>query len=372
MRKKIVSFVILFLLVASGRSFADWKIAGTTQSYRYYAGSAPLPDGRILIVGGVTEDSRGYLSTSNTVEVFDPSTGTSVGATNLFAKRNRPTVTPLPNGMILVAGTYYDSNSSDTEFEELFVYGPSPYFIKTGKMNYPRYSHNAVLLKNGNVLIIGGTLWESGGAIVKVTKYAEIFDPVSRNFSVVSQSITTPRADSASVLLKDGRVLITGGSDGSKALSTVEIFDPVQKTFEQAGFMNESRYYHTATLLPTGEVLIAGGYDGKNHKNTAEIYNPSTGAFTPVPNMKTARSFHKAILTENRKVLLVGGYNGSSNNATSEMFDPISDTFACLSDLNKERSGFVMEKVKKRIYVTGGSSQNKDTLVVETYVPGCN
>ncbi|HXN07705.1 MAG TPA: kelch repeat-containing protein, partial [Nitrospiria bacterium] len=35
-----------------------------------------------------------------------------------------------------------------------------------------------------------------------------------------------------------------------------------------------ARVNHTATLLPTGEVLISGGFDGTDALSSAEIYSP--------------------------------------------------------------------------------------------------
>lgn len=85
-------------------------------------------------------------------------------------------------------------------------------------------------------------------------------------------------------LLKDGRVLITGGFEGDgrvnatrcpdnlkqaknciklEATNKAYIFDPGSlKLYKLSKPMLEKRALHTATLLPDGRVLIAGGVDG--------------------------------------------------------------------------------------------------------------
>ena len=69
-------------------------------------------------------------------------------------------------------------------------------------------------------------------------------------------------------LLTDGRVLVVGGRSNNCtsncpifSLDSAEIFDPATGTFTQTGFLNYSRYNHTATLLSDGRVLILGRND---------------------------------------------------------------------------------------------------------------
>ncbi len=68
------------------------------------------------------------------------------------------------------------------------------------------------------------------------------------------------------------------------------------------GSMQAGRAWHTATLLPSGKVLITGGVDGSgNTLNTAEVFDPLTNTFTLTTdaslggtNMNVARKLHTA------------------------------------------------------------------------------
>jgi len=74
--------------------------------------------------------------------------------------------------------------------------------------------------------------------------------------------------------------------------------------------MNNSRYAHTASVLEDGKVLVTGGYDGSIYLNTAELYDSSTETWTATGSMHDARSFHAASILTNGKVLVTGGYGG--------------------------------------------------------------
>jgi hypothetical protein len=62
------------------------------------------------------------------------------------------------------------------------------------------------------------------------------------------------------------------------------------------GPMNAARKWHTATRLSDGRVLIAGGHDGTTALKSTEIYDPVTHAFTAIEDMSTPRALHSATL----------------------------------------------------------------------------
>jgi WD40 repeat protein len=129
-----------------------------------------------------------------------------------------------------------------------------------------RYMHTATLLADGRVLMVGG--YDSSDDPVTS---AEVFDPVTRQFST-SGSLQTPAACQGASLLRDGRVLFTGGMDvDGYNLDTAELWDPATGEFARVGPMGHLHGCHTATLLPDGSVLIAGGVSDRS----SERYVPS-------------------------------------------------------------------------------------------------
>ena len=113
-------------------------------------------------------------------------------------------------------------------------------------------------------------------------------------------------------LLRDGRVLVTGGrSPKDSVYTSAEMYDPTTGKFSSAGSMTDGRQQHTATLLRDGRVFIAGGYwsDGQKWavQSSTEIYDPATGNFSPTGSMGAPRDGHTATLLDDGRVLIAGG-----------------------------------------------------------------
>jgi hypothetical protein len=94
-------------------------------------------------------------------------------------------------------------------------------------------------------------------------------------------NMASPRFDHTATLLSNGKVLVTGGCDGSNAaLKTAEVYDPATHTWSPVSDMASPRCGHTATLLGNGRVLVSGGVNNSGPLQTAEVYDPATNTWT--------------------------------------------------------------------------------------------
>jgi len=119
---------------------------------RMFQTATLLPNGKVLITGG----HNGSSSSLNTAELFDPATGIFSQTGSMNSLRWQHTATLLPDGRVLIAG---GTSASETQqavdasiLNSVEIYNPSTgTFSLAGTMNYPRQSHTATLLLNGKV-----------------------------------------------------------------------------------------------------------------------------------------------------------------------------------------------------------------------------
>ncbi len=90
-------------------------------------------------------------------------------------------------------------------------------FIVTGRMTTPRTGHTAICLKDGSVLIVGGST-QSGEALAS----SELYDPTTGKFSRTG-SMATARESARAAMMSDGCVLIVGGSDAGGLIYGAEV-----------------------------------------------------------------------------------------------------------------------------------------------------
>jgi hypothetical protein len=206
---------------------------------REYHTATLLPDARVLIVGG-EEDQRPSLliggptpRPAGTAELYDPTTGRFNPTGSLATPRDDYTSTLLPDGRVLIVGGIKHASrgfawGSGDDLASAELYDPSTgAFRPTGSMTVGRHGHTATLLLDGRVLVAGGISPKtSGGITYKVPQAtAELYDPLTGTFSPAG-AMTTERYGHTATLLSDGRVLIAGGAHTGDLLSSAELFRP--------------------------------------------------------------------------------------------------------------------------------------------------
>ena len=227
--------------------------------------------------------------------------------------------------------------------------------IPTGKMQTARAAHTATLLKNSKVLLTGGFAGSS------FLSSAEIYDPALKTFASVGQ-MSVARSAHTATLLPNGQVLIAGGYNGSY-LSSTEIFDPQAQTFSAGPVMNTPRSGHTTTVLNNGKILFAGGVGiGWSFLQSAELYNIQTKTFTLTSSMTTARESHTATLLKNGSVLITGGHKDRRANikiySSAELYDPVSEKFKLIGNMSIIRHKHdAVRLADGKVLITGGSDE---------------
>jgi len=209
-----------------------------------------LEDGRVLIIGGITEgkilnNAKIYLPQVNPDLTVQPQTWQNIAPMKI--DRHQHTATLLSTGDILVVGG--QNNRGGTTSVEIYRPGDNIWY-SAANLNHARYDHTATLLMDGQVLVVGGVHSEQS---------AEIYDPENDQWTEVA-NLNIGRYGHRDVILPDGRVIVIGGHVSHngvlEVLRSVEFYDPTTEVWTEIADMSEARISHTATLLPNGHLLV--------------------------------------------------------------------------------------------------------------------
>jgi hypothetical protein len=298
-----------------------------------------LSDGRVLIVGGDANPLVGSPS-GITAELYDPKMGTFTATGSMNQPHTFQTATLLNTGRVLIAG------GADAE-----LYDPGTgSFGPTGAMLVQSQFSQAVLLGDGRVLVAGNL-------------DAELYDPTSGTFHQAGPyAAPSTYGYTSATLLADGRVLLEG-DDGP-----AELYDPASDRFIVTASLSSiglaGLELFTTTMLKNGKVLITGGMDGISRHADAEIYDPAVGTISPTSSMHAMRDAHAAVLLPDGRALVVGGdsmgcggnscmFSGSL--ASAEIYDPSSGVFSAAGNMNVARTEPQATVLKNGdVLVTGG------------------
>ncbi len=344
----------------------NWTTTGSLNTPRKYHTITPLPNGKILVAGGDHSDTA-----LTSAQLYDQGTGAWVATGALKTGRESHTATRLASGAVLVAG------GNDTSFAPLKsaeLYTAGAWVKTTGDLATARAYHTATLLPNDKVLVVGGGI--SNTMPFQSLASAELFDPAGS--WTTTASLSDSRYDHTATLLPNGKVLVAGGgyfdSYGiTHFRKSAELFTPTPASgsWASATDLNTARMNHTATLLRNGQVLVVGGSNDTGYLVSTEIYDPDHNTWTPVGDLKTGRELHTATLLSNGKVLVAGGSGDSGFLPSAEIYDPVAQTWTDTGSLTTARDWHTAILLPNgKVLVAGGLGESGDLASAELYNSG--
>src|SRR5918911_2829578 len=156
-----------------------WSVTGSLNTDRVLFTATLLSNGSVLVAGGESHQCSnrgcGFSGVTSSAELYNPATGTWSYTGDLSPSRGYHTATLLPNGQVLVAGGVMPGFTSINSAE---IYDPATgNWSSTASLNTTRSFHTATLLSNGKVLVVGGA------HLGNVLSSAELYDSGSNLFA---------------------------------------------------------------------------------------------------------------------------------------------------------------------------------------------
>ena len=238
---------------------------------RWYPSLLTLADGRVMTFSGLEESGGTNLA----VEFYTIGSGWSTTYNANWTPDLYPRLHLLPDGKVFYSGaqtksrlfdpstTTWSSVIATTNYSGIRTYGTSVLLPLSPANNY---DPKVIIMGGGNPSTASTEIIDMGSSV-----------PAWQYGPPMSQ----PRIEMNAVILPNGKVLALGGSlydeQNSTASLNADLYDPVSNTFSSAGVYVYPRLYHSvALLLPDGTVWSAGGNPSRGHYvPQQEIYKPS-------------------------------------------------------------------------------------------------
>jgi len=291
----------------------------------FCAGLSFLPDGRLLIDGGMDDHLYPADSGITNTTFFDPSTNLWSQGPAMTYSRWYPTTLVMPDGTVLAAsGTDHDGVTIQPSLES---YDPSTnsWTVLPTSADIPNPIDTYPLL----IVLSDGTVFYPGPRRNSIK-----LDPKTDSWSAVAKRNFVARYHEGAVLLPGGQqVMIVGGASsgtdgGSGATNTTETIDFTASTptWTYSAPMNIARYNHNLIYLADGSLLAVGGNQSLTYTSPVyqpELYNFTTGQWTLLPPQNAVRGYHStAVLLPDGRVMSAGSDSGTPFENTYEIYTP--------------------------------------------------
>jgi hypothetical protein len=332
------------------RATPTWTTFGELAHPRAYAAAIALPNGEILVVGGLDRDDPEVTNTES--ELVNAKTGAVTVLRDRLVGRLHQTMTRALGDRVVVSGGVVFKTTHWDPVDNVDVYVPADRkWTAASPLLEARSDHAAVAMLDGKVMVIGGNQGP------RLLQSVEIYDANDDRWFRATP-LPAPRTAHSAFLLRDGRVLVAGGIDATGAATDATfIYNPPADSWAEGPRMNLARVQHAAVRLANGDVLFAGG-DGPA-SGTSERYVADLGRFVVSGTLGEPRHAAQAAVLSDGRVVLVGGMPPRDDEfaplRSAEIWDPASDHWSALPPSPTPRAWPSLVAIGGVIYQVSGT-----------------
>ena len=258
----------------------------------FCSGLAHLVDGTVFVAGGnLDQQDDGIVQT----HLFDPATNTWSLGPNMAAGRWYPTVTPMPDGEMLIT-------SGGPPIPEVRTTDGSLRSLSSASLNLPLYPWMDVA-PNGQAFVSG-----------PAATMRDLNTAGEGHWTSLGNRDGIDRSYGSHAMYDVGKILVAGGGPSTRSARVIDVNgpSPVVSPTSQMAF---GRRQFNLTVLADGSVLATGGnssgaplVDMNAGVYPAELWNPATGNWRTLASMAVTRQYHStALLLPDGRVLSAGG-----------------------------------------------------------------
>ena len=304
--------------------------------------AAFLPSAQVMAMSG----PRAAVSVSH---------GTWEDVGPMPSRRAEHVMVRLADGRVLAAGGGMANDARSKRSAD--IYNPrTERWSAAEPMHRTRSAMSAILLRNGDVLVVGGvsTAMRDGGLMNVVLRSAETYDPVADQWTKVA-AMHDRRVGPVIERLPHGRILVAGGHNNRAGASSAEIYHPKTGDWRMTDPMSVPRYLGASTRLRNGDILVAGGPGTPGaHRRTAERYVVNRHEWRPAGQFRGGQSPQVFRLPNGRVLSIAGGGQWGSPTRRVAKYTPSRNAWHRVASLPAARGGMPVVSLGGYPLVLGG------------------
>ena len=277
-------------------------------------------NGKVFVMGGNIQLKRGEFGdiSTSTVEMYDPKTDTWEQKANMPTARSGVSVSVVDGKIYAIGGSKLKTiqmprgfSSESEELATVEMYDPVT-DTWTQKADMPTRKKTMTCVVDGKIYAVGGWLTTNEKPHLGTV---EVYDPATDTWAK-AQSMNCARC-SAAIGVVNGEIYAIGGLGSPPIqeqpdlyLSSVEVFNPKTKQWQEKTEMPAPKALHAASVID-GKIYVIGGYFTKNEEfkklSTIEIYDPATDHWIQKPDMPIGKWGHKTEVIDGQIYIFGGG-----------------------------------------------------------------
>ena len=293
-------------------------------------GVAILPDGEILVTGGISNQQT---------SIYNPATNTWRAGPQMNIGRGYQGMTLLSNGQAFVLGGSWSGAiggklgeiwSPTGGWRELTSVPATPMYTADAQGTYRADNHGWFIATSGGNVLQAGPSQQMNW--ITTTGAGSITPAGTRGASADAMNGNAVYYDVNKVITMGGAPDYQNSTATNQAYQ-IQISAPgTNPTVTQSGSMTYPRAFANSVVLPNGQVVTMGGetyavpFSDDNSVLNAELWDPTTGAFSVMAPEAVPRNYHSVavLLPDGRVFSGGGGLCGTclTNHPDGQIFSP--------------------------------------------------
>ena len=316
---------------------------------------------KVVAMGGVD----GYGNPVLPVEFYDLTTGTwTVGSSIPYVATgyHMGQFTWVANGPIIVCG---GMDATSTSLTTAYLYNPvADMWAVTGSMDYARVKAGCCIFSDSKFLMVGGI---AGSAL----NTGEYYDTADHIWHDVSNTLTNPAVSPQAVEMSAGTVMVAGGLVSNVATKACYIYSAGGNAFAPTGNLNQYHNYGTLVKVGTTAVFAHGLTDSHAEVYTSPTWTLSAVA-SPITGLRLALTASTVTISGKAYAFFFGGgiVGSGAVSAVADVYNVTDDAWAQTKvDAGVTQAAFTLSSLGMSFTRAAGQVQNLQLVAANNHTP---